>query len=283
MPEHELGRKHQRLGAPRQRHVPQREHADRRDGEDRERDHRPPRQDRRGDGHRRQDQDRERVLQPAGQIQQDGELQDVVAETERGIAFAEPGRRLAQQDQHKVEQHRAGDDAEGRNERQAETEPVMDDQDRQRLSGDRDPADQDQRAQADPAESRSRARSRLIEAGVAHLVDLRDRSSILAVSSSEQTPALCWPNVPATRPYRGDGRARRRSRQSRQALSDRRRGRRDQLYRRARRHRGVARRQRRRQDDDPVDPARPACCRPPAGCRCSARTCCGIATACCRG
>ena len=77
------------------RHMPQGEHADRRDGEHRKRDHRAPRQDRRGDGHRRQDQDRERVLQPAGQIQQDGELQDVVAEIQRGVALAEPGRATA--------------------------------------------------------------------------------------------------------------------------------------------------------------------------------------------
>ena len=35
---------------------------------------------------------RERVLQTAGQVQQDGELQDVVAEAQRGVSFAEAGR-----------------------------------------------------------------------------------------------------------------------------------------------------------------------------------------------
>ena len=140
--------------------MPQGEHADRRHGEDRERDNRAPRQDRRGDGHRRQDQDRERVLQTAGQVQQDGELQDVVAEAQRGVPFAEPGRSLAQQDQNDIQQNRAGDDAESRQKRQAIAETVMHDQDRERLTGNRDPADRDQSAQADPAEAGGRARSR---------------------------------------------------------------------------------------------------------------------------
>ena len=128
-PQHQLGRKYKRLGAPGQRDVPQGEHRDRRHREDRERDNRAPRQDRRSDGHRREDQSRERVLQTAGQVQQDGELQDVVAEAQRGVSFAEAGRRLAHQDQHPVQQNRAGDDCEGRKKRQAIPEAVMHDQD----------------------------------------------------------------------------------------------------------------------------------------------------------
>ncbi len=61
----------------------------------------------RGNGDRRQDQDRERVLQSPSQMQQDGELQDVIAEAQRSIPFAKPGRYLAQQNQSDVEQTEA--------------------------------------------------------------------------------------------------------------------------------------------------------------------------------
>ena len=56
----------------------------------RQRDDRAQRQHRRRHRDRRQDQDRERVLQPAGQVQQHGQLQQVVAEEERRLALAEP-------------------------------------------------------------------------------------------------------------------------------------------------------------------------------------------------
>ena len=69
---------------------------------DRQHDDRTLRQDRRRHRHRRQDQDRERVLQAAGQIEQDGELKDVVAEAERGIALAELARDLAPGDQDRL-------------------------------------------------------------------------------------------------------------------------------------------------------------------------------------
>ena len=78
---------------------------------------------------------------PPGQIEQDRELQHVVGEIESRVALAEPGRPLAVYDQHEIEQRRGGDDGERGQDRQAEAEAVMDDQQGQRLPADRDPAD----------------------------------------------------------------------------------------------------------------------------------------------
>src|ERR1700730_8947905 len=147
----------------------------------------------------------------------------------------------------------------------------MNDDDRQRWSGDRNPANRDECSQADPAEAGG-GLVRGDEAGVAHrMISSRRLSGIdqlpLAMRGSDAKPHAG--RASCDEAYKEDDRASCQSRQSRQALSDRRRGGRDQLYRRARRHGGIARRQRRRQDDNPVgnSPASSADRRQGAGAR----------------
>src|SRR5262249_11339752 len=115
----------------------------------------------------RKDQDREWVLQPAGQIEQQTELQDVVAEAQRCVALAQPGGRLAEQDQQQIQQDRTGDDRERRKKRQAEAETVMNDHNGQRLSGDRYPTNRNEGAQTDPAKAGG-GLVRGHKAGIAH-------------------------------------------------------------------------------------------------------------------
>ena len=144
--EHELRRKFGRRPAPRQRHMPQSQRGDDCDGEDRQRDDGRPRQNRSRYGDRSQDQDRERVFEAAGQVQQESQLQQVVAEEECGLLLAEPGRGPVMRGEEQVQRGRAGDDPEGRQERQREIEDIVHDDERQRLAGHRDPADPDKAA-----------------------------------------------------------------------------------------------------------------------------------------
>ena len=189
------------------------------------------RQDRRRHRHRRQHQDRERVLQPARQIEQDRELQRVVAEAERGVTLAEPRatwRWTISTTLSTTERRRRPAPAD---QRQMKPEPVMDGQQRQRLAGDRDPADRHQRAQADPAR---------FGVGIAHGGKRgigHDRipsggACPVFVRFGRRAGGACQPDAGRWQPdapYRGDARARHRSRQPGQTLSGRDRGRRDQL------------------------------------------------------
>src|SRR5690606_36338436 len=95
-------------------------------------------------------QDRERVLQTAGQRQEKGQLQDVVAEQPGGAALGQQRGRGKAQGQGEIDQRREPDRGEQRHQRQLELEREMYERDRERLADDRDPADQDQRAQAQP-------------------------------------------------------------------------------------------------------------------------------------
>ncbi len=193
-PDDDFRRKHQGpgIGAPRQWQMPQCQRADRGHGKDRQHDDRAPRKDCRRHRHRRQDQDRERVLQSAGQIEQDRELEDVIAKTQRGITLAEPARHLAIDNQHEIEQHRAGDDGQRRGERQMKAETVMDGQDRQRLAGDRDPTDRDQRTQADPARAGGwLARGGQGDIGHGEISSFRVRRSERGLWPPPR-PAPCW-------------------------------------------------------------------------------------------
>ena len=64
--------------------------------------------------------------------------------------------------------HQVRDDRECRNDGKAEAEPVMDDQNRRGLSRDRNPANEDQGAQA----YRARGLARGNEAGIGHRINL---------------------------------------------------------------------------------------------------------------
>ena len=132
-----------------QRHVEDGKHADRGHGERRKPDHRPARQDGGGYRHRRQQQHREGILQPAGQQQENAELQRVVSEIERRLAIAEPRPGMARQGRGDVEDRRGRHDGECALQRQVEAERVMRDEQRRRLAAHRHPADQHQHAQAD--------------------------------------------------------------------------------------------------------------------------------------
>ena len=78
---HHVGEREQQVGMmePRQRVMKAGEHRRRGDGERAERRGDPERQRRGRDGDRRDQQEGERVLQAAGQIEQGGELEDVVS------------------------------------------------------------------------------------------------------------------------------------------------------------------------------------------------------------
>ena len=64
-------------------------------------------------------------MQAAGQVKQHRELQDVVAETQRGVALAEFARDLATNDQHDIEHRRGGDHEQRGEQRQMKAEPVV--------------------------------------------------------------------------------------------------------------------------------------------------------------
>jgi hypothetical protein len=159
-PQHQVGREDEGRRPPRQRVVHEGQQRDPDDRQRRQRDHRPARQRRRRHRHRRQHQDRERVFEAAGQVEQDGELQRVVGEVERGGGLAEPGASAMVEQRAEIEQHRAADDDKRRQQRQTEAEEEMHGQDGHRLSGDRHRADQHQPPETDPVEGSARPRRR---------------------------------------------------------------------------------------------------------------------------
>jgi hypothetical protein len=100
------------------------------------------------DQHRRQEQHREGVLQPAGQVEQGCELEDVEGEQEGGGVVAEPvaGREL--DPQQKVDPDRGGDHQEAEAEGEREAQPESHARHGGRLAGDRQPAQPHQRVEA---------------------------------------------------------------------------------------------------------------------------------------
>jgi ABC-2 type transport system ATP-binding protein len=109
-----------------------------------------PGQDGRGDRNRRQDQRGKRILQSAGQEQQRRELEDVEGEIGGRLQVSKPPRPALER-RYAVQQGRGGDRGQGRAERQREAELVMHCQNGGELPGDRDPTDEDQRAQRHPS------------------------------------------------------------------------------------------------------------------------------------
>ena len=115
-------------------------------------------QDRRRDRKRRQQQEGERVFQPAGQIEQCRQLDDIEGQQRGRGAFAQPLMGRTRDGEPEVEQHRGAEDGKPRAQHHRKPEPVMDHQQGRRLAADRAPADRDQRAQPDTAGRGQRAR-----------------------------------------------------------------------------------------------------------------------------
>jgi hypothetical protein len=106
---------------------------------------------RRGRDHdRAEEQDRERVLQAAGQVEEAGELQEVIGEQQRRPVRVEPPRRREDDPQAEIEPGGERDQGQAGAEGDRELEPEADDEDRRRLAGDREPPQADERGEPKP-------------------------------------------------------------------------------------------------------------------------------------
>ena len=133
------------------------EQRERRHREAAEADRRRPRQGRGRNDHRSQYQQRERVVEAAGQVEQGGQLQDVVGEIEDGMVVGKMAAERAAQRQHHVQQRGGADRRRAMEDRQRVAEAVMHQQDRRRLAEHGRPADRDQRSEAQAPEHGLRA------------------------------------------------------------------------------------------------------------------------------
>ena len=138
-------------GKPRQRLVDEDEH--RRRGErHRAEQERLVRLQRRGRDHDRpEQQDGERVLQPAGQVEQAGKLQEVVGEKQRRPVRVEPMRRREGERRPRLSQAESEISAKQAPNGSGKPNHSADDQDRRRLAADGEPAQPDQRREPEPA------------------------------------------------------------------------------------------------------------------------------------
>lgn len=98
-----------------------------------------------------QQHQRKGVLQPAGQVEQHRELEDVEGEIEGGLALAQPLAAVAAHLQTQVQQGGDGDHAEAGGHRHGRAETEGDQDQGRDLSGQGDPADDDEGADADRA------------------------------------------------------------------------------------------------------------------------------------
>ena len=143
-------RQHQRLlGIPGQRQIEKAERRGAGDREQAERDGEPHRQRGRRNQHRREEQERERVLQPAGEVQQRRKLDDVEREQGGGMDRLQPLHRIEGDLQRQIDQRRQADDDEAGHDRHVEFEPLRHDEDRGELAQHREPAQPQDGVQAD--------------------------------------------------------------------------------------------------------------------------------------
>ncbi len=150
---HDIDRRQleRRLGVPRQRIVHEHEHGRAGDGEAAEHQRHARRQRGGRDQHRSEKQDRERVLQPAGEEQQHGELGDVEGEQPRRPVGLEPLRHRKANAQRDVEPGGERDHRQAGPDLQLEIEPEIDHQHGGGLADHREPAQPHQRVEAHAA------------------------------------------------------------------------------------------------------------------------------------
>ncbi|MFO7497211.1 MAG: hypothetical protein R6X05_16415 [Desulfobacterales bacterium] len=143
----EIGQFHRLAGMPWQRPVMDRDERDARRGQPAQQYRTGQWQGCRRNGNGHHEQERERIGQPTGQIDQDGELQDVIGKHEGRKTFMQPSREAPAERQRDVQPGRKGDDGQARSQRQRKAKPEMDQQHRNQLTADSQPAQPDRGAQ----------------------------------------------------------------------------------------------------------------------------------------
>ncbi|MEY9444996.1 hypothetical protein ABIE82_002444 [Bradyrhizobium diazoefficiens] len=101
------------------------------------------------DQHRCEEQERERVLEPAGEEQQAGQLHDVQRKQSGRLHRLQPLQRIGHGLERQIERGRQGDDADAGDDLDVELQPLRHDEDRGELAEHREPAQPQDGVQAD--------------------------------------------------------------------------------------------------------------------------------------
>lgn len=107
------------------------------------------RQRRGRDQHRREEQERERVLQAPGEEQQASQFDDVQREQSGRLDRLQPVHRIGRGLESQIERRRQGDDADAGDDLDIELQSLRYDEDRGELAQHREPAQPQDRVQAD--------------------------------------------------------------------------------------------------------------------------------------
>jgi hypothetical protein len=110
----------------------------------------PARQRHRGDHDRRQEKHRKGIFDPSGQIEKNRQLEDIVSQHQCGRHILQPFDAAEAQPQADVEPGRSRDDKKTRAKRKRKPEPEIGNDERDSLSEQSQPAQCDERIDAEP-------------------------------------------------------------------------------------------------------------------------------------